>query len=279
MIIPWSGTNPEFLWMQLASLLNQIENSDSEIIVSVNAKIDEHELRQLQRTYPSVIFIDSSQQQGAGYARNIGASQGQFSNFLFCDADDIVSSNWVSTMSATLERFDAAGSSLNYTSLNGTNFRRQDRLSARGLRIAGDFLAYAPGCSVAVSREAFEAVGGFKDYPRYAEDIDFSWRLQMAGYCLGFTNSTTVNYRLDKDFSSAFKRHFAYGKGYVALLKNWQVKRKSNSLTLALRSVAKACIVSVGMLIIPKIRINGGYILGHFFGRLVGSIQQKFWGL
>ena len=43
---------------------------------------------------------------------------------------------------------------------------------------------WASGCCMMVRRSVFEAVGGFDEhfFPMYCDDVDFSWRLRLAGH-------------------------------------------------------------------------------------------------
>lgn len=44
--------------------------------------------------------------------------------------------------------------------------------------------SWASGCCMLICRKAFDVVGGFdsKHFPLYCDDVDFSWRVKLAGY-------------------------------------------------------------------------------------------------
>ena len=55
---------------------------------------------------------------------------------------------------------------------------------------------HLPGCNLAVTREAFEKVGGFApEYTAAGDDVDFCWRLQAAGFLIGFCPPAMVWHR------------------------------------------------------------------------------------
>ena len=73
------------------------------------------------------------------------------------------------------------------------------------------FLPYAFGSNFAVKRTPFEALGGFPEDWRTAEDVVFSWRLQLAGVPLQFVESAPIARRTTTGFRSVLAQHFAYG--------------------------------------------------------------------
>ncbi len=64
-----------------------------------------------------------------------------------------------------------------------------------GSHLAHPFLPRAAAANLLVRRAAFDAVGGFFEGLRAAEDTDFSWRLQRAGWALAGRPSATVGHR------------------------------------------------------------------------------------
>ncbi len=58
---------------------------------------------------------------------------------------------------------------------------------------------------MAVSRKAFDAVRGFRDDLMHFEDIDLSWRLQLAGYPLHFEPAAMVAKRYPPDLPGVWR--------------------------------------------------------------------------
>ena len=56
-----------------------------------------------------------------------------------------------------------------------------------------DEAEHLPGCNLAVRKEVLEAIGGFSErYLIAGDDVDFCWRLQQAGFRMGFSAAAFV---------------------------------------------------------------------------------------
>ncbi len=78
--------------------------------------------------------------------------------------------------------------------------------------LAHPYLPRAVAANLLVRREAFEAIGGFYEGVRAAEDTDFSWRLQRAGWRLEGRRSALVEHRY-RTTMRALRRQW---RGYAA---------------------------------------------------------------
>lgn len=71
---------------------------------------------------------------------------------------------------------------------------------------------HLPGCNLAVTRKAFEAIGGFD--PRFhtaGDDVDFCWRLRDAGYRLGFAPGAFVWHWRRPSIRAFLRQQIGYG--------------------------------------------------------------------
>jgi hypothetical protein len=78
--------------------------------------------------------------------------------------------------------------------------------------LAHPFMPRAVAANLFVRREAFEAIGGFYEGVRAAEDTDFSWRLQRAGWRLEGRREAAVEHRY-RTTLRALRRQW---RGYAA---------------------------------------------------------------
>src|SRR5581483_9660233 len=82
-----------------------------------------------------------------------------------------------------------------------------------GLPVAHFNLPYAFGANFAVQRPAFLAIGGCDEqFVGCSDDVDLSWRIQLAGGALSFAPDAVVHYRLRPDLRSARRQMWNYGR-------------------------------------------------------------------
>ena len=75
----------------------------------------------------------------------------------------------------------------------------------------GSFLPFAGAGNLAFRREAFGQVGGFDPDVMWLEDVDLSWRLQLAGHTIGFAEDAIVHVRLRRSISGIYSQGLHYG--------------------------------------------------------------------
>ncbi len=213
------------LGTQLDALSRQTYAGPVEVIVVDNGSVDG--TRDLVRDRVDhgrrlrVVGADGST--GAGYARNLGARFADGELLAFCDADDVVDSPWLDGLVAPARDHDAVTGPLRYArSLNGPVAfcrygHRPDSLSATALQVVNDFMPYATSANLAIWRTVFLELGGFDQSFFPVEDKELSWRLQLAGYRLGFAANAIVDYRLRPSLRGLARQQYHYGQREVLL--------------------------------------------------------------
>lgn len=73
-----------------------------------------------------------------------------------------------------------------------------------------------PTLNVAFRRKAFDAVGGFDERFAYGSDVDFSWRLNDAGYRIRFVPDAVVQHDYGT-WRRQLRRSYAYGQARARL--------------------------------------------------------------
>jgi GT2 family glycosyltransferase len=206
------------LWLgcQLQALSGQDYTGRWEVVVVDDASEDETSItaQRWNGSLPSLTVVRAALRGGPSRARNLGSNAASGSLLLFCDADDEVGPEWVKAMVEALGSSDAVGGAIDDVRLNASAVRTwRAPFTSQGLPIGWWFLPYAPSGNMGVRSEAFEAVGGFDGRFWACEDMDLSWRLQLAGYRLGYSEAAVVAYRHRPTMVGMAQQAFRYGVG------------------------------------------------------------------
>ncbi len=139
----------------------------------------------------------------------------------------------------------------------------------------------APGCSFLIKREIFNKVGGFpQEFLMYAEEIDLSWRVWIAGGKIVTVPTARIHHRgavavnpkgktkIVESRTSETKRYLANRNGILLLMKNAQhillLMLAPHLLMLILEAI-------VGLLIIRRWR----YIRKSYFGAIGEAFRMR----
>lgn len=157
---------------------------------------------------PSVRVLQAPRR-GRHHACNVGW-QAAARAAVFVDADDEVAPGFVGAMGDALDEHPIVVAA---AELDGAERGAQ----AHGLRSDLRFLAWGGGGTLGVRREVFEAIGGFGEAMRYAEDIDFCWRAQLAGYPLHYVPGARILVHRRPTLRDTYRQHRNYGRGHAML--------------------------------------------------------------
>lgn len=168
--------------------------------------------------------VDASDRRGVSHARNVGCRESAGELIVICDADDVVVPGWLSALVAVAATAECVGGSLDATMLNDASTiawrfpHRPDTLPVK-LR----FLPYAHGCNIAVWRDVVDSLGGWEEsYQGGGEDVDFAWRLQLAGGRLAVAPDAVVHYRHRETAGGLANQMAGYAQADVLLYKRFR---------------------------------------------------------
>ncbi len=203
------------LGQQLEALGRQTYQGAWEVIVADNGSVDD--TRKVAEGFvgrlPGLRVVDASRCPGICVARNVGsgAARGQF--LAYCDADDEATEGWLAGLVTTAAAHDLVGGRIDHVSLNDRMTQTwRDTLAVDGLPSKLGFLSYAVGSNVGVWSDVLRALGGWnEEYDHSGDDVELSWRAQLAGYSLGFAPNAVMRYRHRHDLRGMMKQAYLYG--------------------------------------------------------------------
>jgi hypothetical protein len=161
---------------------------------------------------------------GLSAARNAGAAAATGEVFAFTDDDCEPDLEWV----ARLRRVFAEG---RFAAVGGPNLPPSPRTWQEAVVCAApgapshvmlddEEAEHLPGCNLAVTRAAFEAIGGFDPaFQTAGDDVDFCWRLRDAGFRLGFAAGAFVWHWRRPSVRMFLRQQIGYGQAEHLLLK------------------------------------------------------------
>jgi GT2 family glycosyltransferase len=170
-----------------------------------------------------VEVIGATAERSPAYARNAGAARAGRDWILFVDADceprpDLLDAYFAQPLADDVgalvgEVLSAPGAE----TLVGRYGAARGFLSQQA-HLDHPYRPRAAAANLLVRRAAFEAVGGFYEGVRAAEDTDFSWRLQQAGWRLELRAGAFVRHRYRTGLGDLRRqwRGYAAGRAWLA---------------------------------------------------------------
>jgi GT2 family glycosyltransferase len=211
-VMPFAGSRAEAA-TALAALRALNTGSGDEFILADNTGVAPPDER--------VTVVTASGELSPSHARNAGAARASRSWILFLDADCAAPAD-------LLDRFFARDVADEVGALAGAvvaaarpgspppslaeRYGAAKSFLDQDAHLAHPFMPRAVAANLLVRREAFEAIGGFYEGVRAAEDTDFSWRLQRAGWRLEGRGEAVVEHRY-RTTVRALRRQW---RGYAA---------------------------------------------------------------
>ena len=267
--------------VQLEALAGQRWSEPWEVIVSDNGSTDES-LKIVERyreRLPKLRIVDSSDRRGAAHARNIGVLAAAGDAFLFCDADDEVAHGWLSAMGDAVFRHDFVTCCLDSEKLNAPWLQKSWNNAQRDgpIQFYPSYLPFGGSFSIGVKRSLHEAAGGFDESLSALEDIDYCWKIQLAGTKLHFISDTAVYYRYPEKFGRMYSQMRGIGEN-SALLYNQYQRLGMPKLLISWKTAITVLIRLLKQLLRIRNKEDTAAWLRAFglrVGRLQGSIKHR----
>jgi glycosyltransferase involved in cell wall biosynthesis len=198
---------------QLQALAAQQYKDDWEVVIVDNGSTDgtaDLARRYCQR-FKACTVIDGGPRRGHSAPRNAGASAARGDLLAFCDADDVVAPGWLQAMADAACRYDLVGGWLDAGPLNDDLTRSWHRPWPRD-RLRSWLLPYAVSANIAIWADVLRDLDGWSAaYEAGGEDVELSWRAQLAGYRLGFAPDAVVYYRYRSGLWQTARQSYGIG--------------------------------------------------------------------
>jgi GT2 family glycosyltransferase len=264
---------------QLDALAAQDWTLPFEVIVADNGSSDgSRDLALAYRDRIAVRVVDASDRQGRHHACNVGARAARAASIVFVDADDVVAPNYLSAMAAALRDHSVVAARLDHKSLDAEWMDGVgSAVQTKGLQDAFAFLPHGAGCSLGFQRAVFERIGGFREHATYCEDVDISWRAQLAGYAIAFVPDALVHYRSRTNVKEMYQQHRKYGRAQAILYRDFRASGMPRRSAAAVRADWSMIVKSL-----PRLRSHAQTArwarrAGRCIGRLEGSARLRVW--
>jgi GT2 family glycosyltransferase len=213
--------------MQVQAVLAQRDAPAFELVLALNTT-ESSQAQQLadlvsELADPRVRIVHALDRRGASYARNTGAASAAAPILVFCDADDIAEPEWLAALLDALAGHGAVGGTL-VDDMMGDEQQAGWRPPATPDGLPTFMGApYIVSASMAITRAAFEQVGGFDETLTRCEDIAISFALLAAGHTLGFAPAARMHYRQRSGLRAMLRQHYFYGRGMSQVLMRYGV--------------------------------------------------------
>jgi len=200
--------------------LTKIRYTDYEVLL-VNDGAGEG-VSEIAKKFPSIRHIEM-EHAGLSAARNLGAREATGDVFVYTDDDCAADEEWLLYLAEGFAEGD-------YAAMGGPNISPKPETMGQACVVASpggpahvllsdEQAEHVPGCNLAVTREAFEAIGGFREeFWTAGDDVDFCWRLQDHGYRIGFHGAAMVWHYRRLRIRDYLRQQAGYGRAEAMLI-------------------------------------------------------------
>jgi GT2 family glycosyltransferase/membrane protein implicated in regulation of membrane protease activity len=205
--------------------LQRLDYPNFEVVVVNDGSTDN--FAQIVKEYP--VRLISTPNQGLSNARNTAAQYAKGEIIAFIDDDAYPDPHWLHYLAYAYENSNHAG-------IGGPNIAPEEDgpvahcvANAPGgpvhVLTTDEIAEHIPGCNMSFRREVYLKVGGCDPIYRAAgDDVDLCWRIQDAGYTIGFHPAALVWHHRRNSLKAYWKQQKGYGKAESLLESKWPQK-------------------------------------------------------
>jgi len=138
------------------------------------------------------------------------------------------------------------------------------------------FLPFALSGNLAVRAEVWRAVGGFRTDYGHCEDVEFSWRVQLAGYRLVHAPAAVVHYRHRDSLRELAHQVFSWKRAEARLYRDFRDRGAGRRTARQVLRSYSYTVTRLPYLAMSRYR-RGLWVVAasENWGRIVGSIEHR----
>ncbi len=144
-----------------------------------------------------------------------------------------------------------------------------------GLGMDQNFLPWAVSANLGVRAAVFRELGGFNEDYTISEDVEFSWRAQLASHGLSYAPRALIQYRYRGGLAGLARQFQAYGMGGARLYRDFRHLGMPPPRKMRMLLAWGGLVVHLFDLPWPKRRGIWVRKAAYRWGRLRGSIRYR----
>lgn len=195
----------------------------------------------------------------------------------FCDGDDVAGEHWLQALADAAPCADiVGGANLSWLPTENEVRSQPHRAAPDCLPLKHGFLLGIPGGNCGVWVDVAKSLGWDDRFTFGGSDIEFSWRVQLAGCSIRYAPAATMNTRLPGDPGTLARKWYQYGRSGGQLYRSFRYLGMPRSSVLGAAKEWAWLLVHVANLRrADEARRHWIRRVSYRFGRLAGSVRHR----
>ena len=268
----------DVLPLQLEALARQTYRGEWEVVVADHGSSDATvDVAQGWSDRLPLRVVEVPRRPGSlgGFPRSVGAAEARGDLIVTCDADDEATPEWLEEMVKAAREHDVVRGSLDRRTLNDNGGRTlPTETEAATPVLDSSFLPFASSSNCAVRTSVLREIGAWHD-SFHAQDKEFSWRAQLAGFDLAVAPDAVMRKRDRATPWGSARQVYHYGISDAQLFRAFRHRGMPRSSVLRAAGEWGQLVVGIPLVMSPRWRTSWLRLLAYRSGRLVGCIRHR----